>query len=361
MNDRIIVHPPKKEKDGTFTLTVSYYLNEKRKQKRKKQIRSSKEAKRIGEQIKAQLEKDLPILEATNGEKVTFTVFATEYLESRKGKKGWAYNTYRSYLNALNKWPYPNKYIDEVQPWEIEEAILHLLETYAHSTVTTYVTYWVSLFNVALKRKRILINPASTALIPKQSDTGKRVKALTLSEAAGISNKIANQQLHLAVLIGYTCGLRIGEIADLNVLTDIDFTKGVINVSHQRQLSDGKYQRQRPLKTKNSYRTVPIPPSTLRAIREYPMRTIDGYLFTMTPQSLSRGFGRAAAKQGYSETTFHCLRHTYVTGLIRSRQFDIQSIASLAGDSVPVILKTYSHYLDEAKAENAEKINLLFC
>jgi len=52
MNERIIVHPPKKDKSEKYYVTVSYYVNGIRKQKRKTGFKKSSDAKEEGLKIR---------------------------------------------------------------------------------------------------------------------------------------------------------------------------------------------------------------------------------------------------------------------------------------------------------------------
>lgn len=358
MDNRIVIHPPKKQKDGTFKVTVSFYLNKKRKQRTKTKIKTSKEAKKIGDEIAKEIEKTLPILKNTEGKVLTCQEFGKDYIESQRDI--WSHNTHLLYENGWKLWPFPDKEPHNVKSWEVEQAIQDLLKTYAATTLTTYVTTWVRLFNVARKRELIVTNPVSSSMVPKPKENSQKVKAMSIDEATLLHGKIESQQIALIVLIAFKCGLRLGEVCDINV-KDIDFKTELLNVSHQHQLTKRGFQREQPLKSKNSYRTVPIPPSVMKAIKSYPYRTIDGYLFPYCPATVSKKVRKEFTREGYKGWSLHNMRHTYITELIRSRQFDIQSVATLAGDSVAIILKTYSHYLEISKIENAEKIRNIFC
>jgi len=200
---------------------------------------------------------------------------------------------------------------------------------------------------------------APTYKLKKPEKQNEVENVMSVESATKLIEKIEDKEVQLICLIGMTTGARISEAVDMNV-NDIDFKKGTWNIGHQYKYVKGQgYKHGQPLKTENSYREVPLPPKTIDAINSFPFRTIDGYIFGKAPSCLGRKANRHIYKLA-DDFSFHGLRHTYITNLIRSKQFDLQSIAKLAGDTIETIIETYSHYLNEMQEENIEKIKTLF-
>lgn len=354
MNDRVVVHPPKKQSDNTYTLTVSYYVDGVRKQIRKSKFKTSKEAKAKGEALKKKLEEQMPIIKATGNRVQTLEEFAKDY-KKIKGDS-WATKTAIQRMNSLKYCDFKDKPMDDVTAKDIELNVAKLKDVYSYNTVNGVMASWNVFFNAAVRYGYLLKNPNMTKLVKPKKD--ERVKALTLGQAKKLIESIDDPEIRLLTLIGYSCGLRKGEAVDLN-MSDFDFIKNEVVISHQYKKIASGYTRNQTLKTQNSYRTVPVPPRVIAEIKKYPYRGIDGSLFISGLCNLGTRTNKLYKDLGY-EITFHGLRHTFVTALISSNKFDVQSVASLAGDTVGTILKTYSHYLEETKKENAVKLNELF-
>lgn len=358
MNERIVIHPPKKDSKGKFFITVSYYINGIRKQKRKTGFAKSSEAKAYGEKIKTNLEAVMPIIKATGTDTTTFEEFAKEYVKIKESE--WAYNSMNIRNNAMDHCDFKSKPLIDINKMDLAKNVKRLEAAgYARNTVKSILESWKVFLNAAVEYDYLEKAPSYQIITAKEEVDQAVENVMSLEDAMKLLEKIKDPEIYLLTLIGITTGARVSEATDINV-NDIDYETGIWKISHQYKYVKGKgYRHGQKLKTGNSNREVPIPPTTLRAIQTYPLRTIDGYIFDTKASSLGTR-ANATYKALGEEITFHGLRHTYVTNLIRSKQFDLQSIAKLAGDTIETITKTYIHYLEEMKQENIEKIKVLF-
>lgn len=357
MNERIVVHPPKKDKKGKYYVTVSYYINDIRKQKRKSGFARSGDAKKAGEKIRQHLKDTMPVLKATGSNTNTLRSFSEEYIQLRKD---WAPGTIKIRKRALAVCDFVDKKLSDITKMDIAKNVSRLEASYAWNTIDTYVSSWLVFLNAAEEYEYLAKAPKyKYAIIDDEDEEEVAENVMAYEDALEMINKIEDRNVYLVSLIGLTTGARRGEIADIN-MHDIDLTTGLWHIRHQWKYMPGGYKRNQKLKTKNSYREVPLPPSTLAAIKAYPHRTIDGFVFNKVGlKNLIESVNGVYTEMGY-DITMHGLRHSYVTNLIRSKEFDLQSIAKMAGDTIQTILKTYVHYLDEMKQENIEKIAELF-
>lgn len=173
--------------------------------------------------------------------------------------------------------------------------------------------------------------------------------------------------------LAYT-GMRVGEMCGLK-WKDIDFVNETISIERT-------YDRhgERPPKTKNSIRVIPLPAKLKEIYREkyiaYKKRvfqetaTIDykrfneDYVFKnnrgkpITHNRFDKFF-----KKFREETTVeghsHKLRHTYATILI-GEGFDIATVASLLGDTIETVQKVYVHAIDTHREKASAHINDMF-
>lgn len=112
------------------------------------------------------------------------------------------------------------------------------------------------------------------------------------------------------------------------------------------------------MKTSNSRRTVPLPPTLRRTLMEYRnLRVLYGH-GRLTRYQRSN-YLNYVLQRILPDHTMHDFRHTYATRLLSSGM-DIKTVASLLGDTVATVERVYIHYTDEMRAKAAEDINRIF-
>ena len=147
---------------------------------------------------------------------------------------------------------------------------------------------------------------------------------------------------------------------------------------HDRNSPDGRRDRARitiaPPKTRRSRRTIKVPAALIIELERHRREQLQQRLkvglggrpelvFTtalgapITPKQLSEGFTAKAA--AIKPVTFHCLRHTHITQLLRAG-VPVHVVSARAGHAKPSItLDAYSHLLggeDNDAAKQAEAI-----
>ena len=141
---------------------------------------------------------------------------------------------------------------------------------------------------------------------------------------------------HLAVLmVGYSCGLRVAEIAALRV-SDIDSQRMVVDVRQGKGAKD---------------RIVPLSPVLLAKLREYWLRDQPAdYLFPGEPRtrpittgSLRNMCRRIAERAGLRKrVTMHTLRHSFATHHLDAGT-DLRTLQLLLGHSCLQTTAIYLH------------------
>jgi integrase len=123
-----------------------------------------------------------------------------------------------------------------------------------------------------------------------------------------------------------------------------------------------------PLKTKASYRTVPLPAVVVQALNDH-IATYhiaeDGLLFTMFGKPIRRSsFGHlfrpvalAAGLSANTGTGMHALRHYYASLLIRYGESVKTVQARLGHASAAETLDTYSHMWPDAEDRTRDAID----
>lgn len=194
---------------------------------------------------------------------------------------------------------------------------------------------------------------------PKYKPGEKR--PLTPAERNAVFKADFNLSDKTFVSILYGCGLRRGETLALTIF-DINLKTHELTVNKAHKFVNDK-PVQKPPKSKNGNRTVPIPDNVFPAIRDYVQQRRSAgktYLFVMhngkpcTKSSYDKMWARILKRmQEVSEDeitglTAHVFRHNYCTNLCyQIPKISIKKIATLLGDTEKMVMEVYNHILLE--------------
>lgn len=214
-------------------------------------------------------------------------------------------------INALDL----KKYIDSKR---IETGYLY----------NDYISKLRSVFNFAIKVLRSCEYNPCVLLFKDDSDRDERVKFIdeTLYKKILKSTKKDRYRLFMRVL--YETGMRFNEALGITV-------QNVFNclIKIDKQYIPKIKALTNKLKTKNSYRIVPISVELYADLKKAAC-DIDGRIF----------FDITRAKIEYIlkkfKTSPHCFRHTRATILVSSG-IDLTVVSQIIGDRIDTILKTY--------------------
>lgn len=146
----------------------------------------------------------------------------------------------------------------------------------------------------------------------------------------------------------------------LNKLTTNDLQQ-----FYNRMSESGRVQRKEsPLKTKNAYRQIIVPPEVSKILKQKKERE-DGfseYVFSsptggpISPDSVLKMLHRVLKRAGLEKVRFHALRHTFVTMALQNG-VDVKTLSGLLGHySAGFTLDTYGHITPAMKQDAAEKV-----
>ncbi len=118
-------------------------------------------------------------------------------------------------------------------------------------------------FKAAVKRRIIPTNPVDQADRPKGTQyIGKYYNATELKE---LLDKIENDPIHIVILLAAYFGLRRSEVLGLK-WSAVDFENGTVSISHKVIEENGSVIGMDVMKTKSSYRTLPLIPQVREAL-----------------------------------------------------------------------------------------------
>lgn len=360
-----------REKDKGIQVIVSYKdLNGKWKQKSKQGFKKKSDARRHADTIIDNLKETLQLQKKLDTENAGMTLRKFSDMVINNRSLYCEKNTVIHYQQGVDAFgDILDMAMEDINSAHIQGCIDKLIqEGYEPSTISIYTRIVKSLFKVAVKPYRIIAENPFTAgdiIIPKV-EKSTEIKALTKSKLDALLEdlkKAKNQKDYIISLIASSAGLRIGEIEGLcepNIIKD----NPAIRVTRQwKKKKDGSYGFGK-VKTSNSVRTVPISRNTLTEICKYideqKIKDIGKRIFWQDKNtaSTSSRLGRKFKKKGF-DISIHDLRHTYATMLI-GNGIDVRTVASLIGDTVEMVTKTYLHTTDDMIKRASNVIEKIF-
>ncbi len=349
-----------RQKDGGWQYIISYKEDGKWKQKSKQGFRTRGLAKIAADERLEKLRENFKIELAEGHDEITLKQFEEMFLSSLEIHR--ENNTIIAYKTAFKKIKKMDSFVvNNIMPMHIQNCVDDMVkEGLSANTVKQYIVIIKNLFRVAARKYKIIReNPVTEDLLLPIAEENEEIKALNKKDLDYILNNIVPEKDYIICLLAAYCGLRIGEIMGL-CDSDIDFKKCEIDVNKQwKKIKDNEYGFG---KVKSTSRPVPIPLSIIPILKRYldsKIKYMDRRIFPdKRTDVVANRIRYKITKLGF-DNSIHDLRHTYATRLVANR-VDYQTISQYLGDTVPVIIKNYSHFTEDMKKAGAEKINQIF-
>lgn len=342
-----------RKKDKGYQCIVSYKDGNRWRQKSKQGFETQKAAKIHAQTIIDKLKKTITATDDSL-KNITLIDFFDIYMRENAPK---TFNTLRTYRNTFDFFkPLHNEKLTSITPYHVKRV----LNDISYSTASKNLALGIiqRLFSYAVLPYKILpINELK--VIPRYTDSKPaKIKALTDDETemflSGV--KSINYTYYILYCIAVYTGMRYGEIIGLT-WENVDLDNNTINVVQQFGAIDYNVYSMKPLKSKNSYRQLPIPPVLKSVLLEYKETCTNDRLFNM--RISSSGVASEMMKRFLPDNSIHDLRHTYATKLL-SNGVDIKTVSALLGDSLQTVLKTYVHFSDDMRIKAADKVADIF-
>ncbi|MGL4108363.1 tyrosine-type recombinase/integrase [Clostridium sp. LP20] len=343
-----------RQKDKGWQFIISYKVNSKWKQKAKQGFKTKKEAKPIAEKEVLKLKELINNESLIINDKYNTILFSTLYeLFINHMKLYRENNTIDSYKFSYAKFKeLHNMKVADIKKIHIQKSVDALIgEGIKASSIETYTKKIKQLF-VYYKDNYdpSYIIPTNEMIMPRPSKTTKN--ALTLEETDKMLKELKGSKFYIVILLCVKCGLRRGEALGVT-WSDLDEVNMTLTINKQWKKISSELWGFGSTKNKKT-RIVPISSSTLKELKEYKSKAvtdINNRIFTHTGLYVSQVVNKELKKYG---VTLHELRHTFTTNLI-ANGVDFKTAAELIGDTVEMVLKTYSHVNDDMM-KNAQRV-----
>ncbi len=225
--------------------------------------------------------------------------------------------------------------------------------------------------HVALKRARALrlipTNPIEDVERPRVER--REIEVLEPDETTVLLKAAAGTRLHTPIFVALATGLRRGELLALRWL-DINLDRAALTVAQSlEQTKDGL--RFKAPKTKRSRRTIALSPSAVEILQAHRVnqlkermalglgRNETGLVFArhdgelVNPRNFSKEFTRIVRRAGVRPITFHGLRHTHFTNLLREGVHPKIASERAGHASIAITMDVYSHAVPGLQEEAA--------
>jgi integrase len=229
--------------------------------------------------------------------------------------------------------------------------------------------------NVALKRARALRlipnNPVEDASRPKVER--HEIEALEPAESAALLSAARATRMFPIIFLALATGLRRGEVLGLR-WSDVDLDRRTLTVAQSLEQTKIGLRFKTP-KTKRSRRTIALSPSLVDELKTHRAKQaaerlalgmgrdpsalvfarIDGD--PIQPDSVTKMFARIAERAKIRKISFHGLRHTHATDLLRAGVHPKIASERLGHASIAITMDTYSHAIPGLQEDAAQRID----
>lgn len=205
----------------------------------------------------------------------------------------------------------------------------------------------------------------------------KRISAIDETEALSLIDKLDGSQLRVPVLVAVMTGLRRGELLALR-WSNVDLDRGVLHVERATDMRRGASPATfKAPKTERGRRTIPLAKQAITALRTYRSEQLKVRLQIgpeynaldlvfpnihgepWHPELFSTAFARAMKRLGV-KVTFHGLRHSYASILLRAGVTMKVASEALGHANIGITADTYTHVLGDLQQEAANRLASAF-
>lgn len=239
-------------------------------------------------------------------------------------------------------------------------------ETFSPTTVLHIHRVFHLALRYAVQWQYIMNNPVESCKPPRQKK--ELITVLSDKQVEQLLQEVKDEAAYIVIYIAVTTGMRLGEICGLQN-EDVDAKGKMYTVRYGYKRVAGEMTL-KSTKTHRSKRPIPMLPGTDKIIQNYiddkenqKVVCIKTYAQSahfcvwkdgtpILPDYATKCFKRYARKLGFDESiTFHTLRHTHATWLLRQGVHPKVVSERLGHASVNITLNTYSHLIPDMQKD----------
>jgi integrase/recombinase XerD len=261
-------------------------------------------------------------------EQIKYNLYDLKVEVLEYAKNNMANSTYELYKKAINNLIsfLGNKRIASVSYLELERFKNHRAETVSKTSANMEIRTIKAIMNFAVKSDFILKNPAANI---KQFRLPEKEKmSFSNQDLEQVFNVITDPIIGRIVMFALNTGLRLSEILNIQI-KDINYEERYLTIRNKADF-----------KTKTGkIRLIPFSEGSERIVNPYKGKSGDRYLFSfkgtyrLNKDYVSQKFKKYLRAANLPEKFhFHCLRHTFITNLIKNG-VPINFVKELAGHS----------------------------
>ena len=372
----------KKQKDGTYRLTVSLGYDSEGKQQnigRTVNVSSLRAAQRAWEQFAMEIHGDMPATEGQLTVRQFFDYYISHYAARHVTENTIQYDKYL--FRRIDK--YLGQYtLRSLRPFHVMEFIEHLSndgkKKLSPNTIQKHYAFLHAMLEKAVQWQFINDNPASH--IDKPKKTKAPMEILDTSECQAIIEALSREDTKHQALINLTIftGMRRGEIFGLQ-WKHVNFKAKTISVEQECQYNIGRGNHSVPSTIGGTGRTISIPDNVFELLAVYQkevqerkkiLRTRnewqgaenikDDFVFGSFNGRLGHAdqfnawLDRFTKKHGFRRITPHTFRHMVASYLLAAG-VDLQTIAGKLGHANTMTTQAiYSHLLQSSEHKTAD-------
>jgi integrase len=240
------------------------------------------------------------------------------------------------------------------------------------STVANALRILSAGLDEAVKLDLVARNVAANVEPPKRED--REVQILKRADdIRAVLEALSDSDIYPIVVLALSTGARRSEVLALR-WCDVDLDHGAVRIEHSLEQTKGGLRLKAP-KTKAGRRPIQLPALAVDVLNQHRKAQLElrlklgmgkpdpeAFVFgnhdgsPLSPNNFSVTWRRVVEKAGLPRVTFHSLRHSHASALIRAG-LDVVRVSRQLGHSKPtIILSIYAHEFEEADSGAADAI-----
>lgn len=312
-------------------------------------------------------------------DKITLEEWYKTWLEEYKKNrvKIGTYTSYEKYYQSIIKKRLGSRQISEIRGEHIQKLYNDLVkEGYALSSIKVVSAVLNGCLKQAMKNGLIERNPVGLAELPRQTGKKKERIALTKEQQDLFMEYAKESYLYHFFAVMLQTGMRKGEMQGLKY-SDIDKKQNVIHVQRTLKYIEAQGYIEDTPKTRTSTRDIPLTAAVVEHIEaqrkywNFKIVNMNQYLFCneeggpISRERIQAEIDRTVkrileAGHDFPRITSHVFRHTFATRAIEAGMPPQVLKTILGHSSLAMTMDLYSHVLPDTKAEEMQKIAIMF-